>query len=831
MWTASKKRKIVSLGSQSTLDAFRRGTPTTKVFRESPPDSCTTGRINQIAVEMAEPPSDHIEETTVTAMRTKRPFVAAMRTQDAPMLTFTDIREFEISESSREAFFEEKWQQLRTLLRILLHKKELRMSLQLGYEACSTVCGLQKAEDLYNRLSDEFSIYIKETAVKLRHMYVHAITVLELRVVSWMMQYRVSTDVRQFVQLLEQVWTQLSENLVLLRSVFIELDRQYLIRKTGYSSLIELGQRLFRNIVMGSDLLRNTAISEILKIIEDERNDIPVNEGLLRNLIGMLSKLDLYAEYFEPALVEDTRVYYEAEANKNIGKMPISEYLIFADKRLKQESVERIEKYLEKSSRHPLAQVVNAQFVRTRLNFIITHGFDDLVDRDEKESLRILYGFLLENDGLVLLRKAFADYIKKRGKELIQDPKRDQGMILSLLAYKAKLDDIISHCFADSDEFHHVEKESFESFINSRRNRPAELLAKYIDIKLRASTKKSDDEDFEGVIDRVLPIFRYLQDRDTFEAFYKRHLCRRLLLGRSISNDAEKLVLSKLKDECGAGFTKNLEAMFKDIEVSADMQTQFAESDYYPKDSTISFRVTVLAQGIWPTYALLEVNLPFHMMECQSAYEAFYASKKKGHRLTWQNFLASCIVKAYFPNGSKEIQISLLQTVVLLLFNEKDTYSYAEIAARTNMDQKELKRVLASLACGQHQLLLKERGTQSGSAEYTEITSSDTFTYNSNFTSSNVRIKINVAQQDQVGDERKATERKVLVDRQHQLEAAIVRIMKSKKKIGHSDLMKELFLQIKFPLEASDIKKRIESLIDRDYLSRDEDDGNTYIYR
>lgn len=36
-------------------------------------------------------------------------------------------------------------------------------------------------------------------------------------------------------------------------------------------------------------------------------------------------------------------------------------------------------------------------------------------------------------------------------------------------------------------------------------------------------------------------------EKDIFEAFYKRHLSRRLLLGRSVSSDMEKMVLMKLK--------------------------------------------------------------------------------------------------------------------------------------------------------------------------------------------------------------------------------------------------------------------------------------------
>jgi hypothetical protein len=48
-----------------------------------------------------------------------------------------------------------------------------------------------------------------------------------------------------------------------------------------------------------------------------------------------------------------------------------------------------------------------------------------------------------------------------------------------------------------------------------------------------------------------------------FEAFYKKDLAKRLLLGRSASMDAEKLMISKLKAGCGGNFTANIEGMFR----------------------------------------------------------------------------------------------------------------------------------------------------------------------------------------------------------------------------------------------------------------------------
>jgi len=47
--------------------------------------------------------------------------------------------------------------------------------------------------------------------------------------------------------------------------------------------------------------------------------------------------------------------------------------------------------------------------------------------------------------------------------------------------------------------------------------------------------------------------FRFIHGKDVFEAFYKKDLAKRLLVGKSASVDSEKSMLSKLKAECGAG--------------------------------------------------------------------------------------------------------------------------------------------------------------------------------------------------------------------------------------------------------------------------------------
>lgn len=82
---------------------------------------------------------------------------------------------------------------------------------------------------------------------------------------------------------------------------------------------------------------------------------------------------------------------------------------------------------------------------------------------------------------------------------------------------------------------------------------------------------------------------------------------------------------------------------------------------------------------------------------------------------------------------------------------------------------------------------------------------------------------------DTVEDSEKVNE-EVVRDRQYQCDAAIVRIMKTRKQLSHNQLISELMSQLKYPVKVVDIKKRIESLIERDYLERTADDNNVYSY-
>jgi len=114
-----------------------------------------------------------------------------------------------------------------------------------------------------------------------------------------------------------------------------------------------------------------------------------------------------------------------------------------------------------------------------------------------------------------------------------------------------------------------------------------------------------------------------------------------------------------------------------------------------------------------------------------------------------------------------------------------------------------------------------------------EVNDDDVFTVNDNFTSKTVKVKLMAVSSTKEGEQEQTdTRAKVNEDRQPQIDAAIVRIMKARKQLDHNAIITEVTRQLapRFLPSPPDIKKRIEKLIEREFLERDAEDRKKYIY-
>ena len=135
--------------------------------------------------------------------------------------------------------------------------------------------------------------------------------------------------------------------------------------------------------------------------------------------------------------------------------------------------------------------------------------------------------------------------------------------------------------------------------------------------------------------------------------------------------------------------------------------------------------------------------------------------------------------------------MSLFQSVVLLLFNDHDSLTTSELFKLTNLESIELKKTLLSLSCSKTRILLKE-------PKVSQVEDGDIFTLNLNFSNPHYRIKVNSIQIKETPQEQIDTTEKVFQDRVYVIDAASVRIMKTRQSLSHQLLIAELLNQLKF---------------------------------
>ena len=615
-----------------------------------------------------------------------------------------------------------------------------------------------------------------------------------------------------------------------------------------------------RSRVDGASNLDATRLASrgVSRLIERERDGGSRDaRGLTRRATRAFVALGFYRETFEPMFLESTAARYAREGDELRATLDPFEYARHCETRLREEAA-MCDDALDAATTRRAVAVVARCLVEKHLQGLLDDAFTKAFGENKTDEMARFYtlarrcgggGGQSERPGKSLddatgrtaadgcskfvdaVRRAFGSSLRELGMDIVKDETREKDMVPRLLALKTAADDAVKRAFDGGEAFAATAREAFEHFVNARANKPPELIAKFVDGVLRA--QGGGGAETERALDGALGLFRHVQGKDAFEAFYKKDLAKRLLLGKSASVDAEKSMISRLKAECGAQFTAKLEGMFKDVDLSRDLMKAHNESKKVQETKTetetetndVESYVNVLTAGSWPTYPRAEINLPRELERARDAFAAFYLGKHSGRKLVWLNGLGHCVLRARFDKGEKELCTSTFQAAVLLLFNSArdESMTAREILDASGMEDGECRRTLQSLACGKHRVLTK---TPKGR----DVADTDVFTVNAAFTERLFRVKINSIQLRETEADAAETNEKVFQDRQYQIDACLVRVMKTRKSLAHQSLVSETFAQIAFPAKPADVKKRIESLIEREYLERDRNDPQTYNY-
>ncbi|XP_021746484.1 cullin-3A [Chenopodium quinoa] len=637
-----------------------------------------------------------------------------------------------------------------------------------------------------------------------------------------------------FLEELNRKWAEHNKALQMIRDILMYMDRTF-VPSTHKTPVYDLGLNLWRDNVIHASSIQTRLLNTLLDWIQQERTGEVINRGLMRNVIKMLMDLgaSVYQEDFEKPFLDVSANFYRVESQQFIECCDCGDYLKKAERRLNEE-IERVSHYLDVRSEAKITKVVEREMIANhmpRLVHMDNSGLVNMLLDDKYEDLGRMYNlFRRVDNGLSTVRDVMTSHIREVGKQLVTDPERVKDpveFVQRLLDEKDKYDKIISSAFNNDKTFQNALNSSFEYFINLNARSP-EFISLFVDDKLRKGLKGVSEEDVEVVLDKVMMLFRYLQEKDVFEKYYKQHLAKRLLSGKTVSDDAERSLIVKLKTECGYQFTSKLEGMFTDMKTSQDTIQGFYTNHGAELGDGPTLVVQVLTTGSWPTQPSIPCNLPAELSLLCEKFRSYYLGTHTGRRLSWQTNMGTADIKATFSKGQKhELNVSTFQMCVLMLFNNADRLSYREIEQATEIPAPELKRCLQSLACVKGKNVLRKEPMSK------DIGENDDFLFNDKFSSKFYKVKIGtVVAQKESEPEKQETRQRVEEDRKPQIEAAIVRIMKSRKVLDHNNIIAEVTkqLQSRFLPNPVEIKKRIESLIEREFLERDSVDRKLYRY-
>eukprot|EP00968_Pinguiococcus_pyrenoidosus_P010151 scaffold803_cov310-Pinguiococcus_pyrenoidosus.AAC.64 len=497
-----------------------------------------------------------------------------------------------------------------------------------------------------------------------------------------------------------------------------------------------MGLEVFLQAVIHHAKVRDRLRTLLLAAIKEERQGQLVDRPLLKTILNMLVEVGVgstvvYEADFEAAFLHETRVFYRLESLEFLSHNTCDAYLVKAEGRINEE-IDRADGILHPATGEKVAYIVEQELIESHAQSLTemensgcVFMFDNVRIDDLKRMFRL---FSRVPQSLEFIKKKLYEHITKIGRQHVTDQERTKDpvqFVTNLLNMREKYEHIVSAAFNSEAKFKKVLRDAFENFMNMDAN-CAKYMALYIDDLLKSKLRGLSENEVDLRLDR---------DKDVFEEFYKQYLGKRLLSGKSLSDEAEKAMVVKLKSECGYQFTSKLEGMFNDMQISRDTLEQFRTSDVwqsYKEGSPLDFDCSILTQGHWPNPLSEPCRLPPEITQLCEVFERYYLENHTGRKVIaspsagcqveavanqalqvyWQVNMGRADLKAVFRADGQvkrhDLDVSTYQMCILMMFNEADVLTLEEIKKKTSIPDAELKRHLISLSTPKHRILRRE---------------------------------------------------------------------------------------------------------------------------
>jgi cullin 3 len=641
-----------------------------------------------------------------------------------------------------------------------------------------------------------------------------------------------------------------------MQRVFQYLDRYFTLLKGGseFPDLFSAALQCFREVIY--EKLKSKCISAMIDTISKERNGFEIDRDVLRKVTDMLCILGcalpkvvkqrsavsgdrlwwestvagskgIYTADFESALLSATSEYYRAKVVGWLAEYSCPLFLEEVKRRIEDEE-QRLILYLDSSSAHELRVVTQRELILNTGATLVSMdtGCQSMFSNRKYGELTLMFNlFRREPTMLPYMTDLMEPYVEQRCRAIVNDQAlidEPPTYVEQVLDLKSELDEMVSSCFENEALFQKARNNGLENILN-KDTRCAKYLALYCDVQMKKGLKGKTEDEIMRLVSRVVALLAHIKDKDIFLDFYKRALSKRLLNRLSVSDDAEDAFLARLKVECGQQAIQKHVSMFTDMRLSDELQQEYNKCSHSGSPNGIHHEVRVLQTNAWSEKVDEHNIVPCDdFVKCTDAFEAFYHSKHTGRKLRWMYSMGGAEVGSLCFPRKHIFAVSTYQALILMLFNRQNQIGFREICEATKIPVDECKRQLLSMTVSRNRILLKDALSK-------DIEDDSKFVVNEGFTHEKIKVSVGLIKKEEKTEITAPAE--APIERKHVVDAAIVRVMKARKRLDHNSLLEEVFRQCTlFKPQPSQIKTQIEHLIDREFLQRDPDQRNVYIY-
>ncbi len=745
-----------------------------------------------------------------------------------------------------------KIESLISLLSELFTTENFEVDFQLAYSKCHEICLNRMAKELYNEVVKLFT--------KIVSSYKEQLLIIPF-----------PDNISLFFEKITNNFEFYSKKISQISDMLSYMDR---IRERSHLNDLSISNKaiqiFYQNIIF-EDNIKVRIIQSLSKEFNEIKNGKKDKIELFKKFFSMIIEKQYGTIFYSidliPTITQDTKSFFEkmnldftskiANQDKKEIYLSIKNYLT----KINEELIIHEEYFKLLEERDSLIENIYDLCIVHQFELFFKKGAKKAFKLNEIEFFKIIYNIVfcynvkniddIKNQFYTLFNEMISKQLKKLSNTFVTIKTNKQVEYFNFYQYieeifnlKKKFTNFLINAINNDPKVEHIIKSNFEKLINNEYS--SEFVNSFIkliheEIKLCQKIKNNKRIiEFSGKFE---VIFKLINNKDLFEIVYRNNLCKRLIRNSSMMKETEVIFYEKMKEESGTNYVKDIKTMISDIMNSLEINYNYKVDT---KNNNIECYFKILSKDSWPIKintktikdennnnnntdnkkdeekkninVKIDITLPLPLFKCLSDFNIYYNGHYKNRNLIYIPELSWAELNAKINNKEYTFIVSVSQLVILMLFNKNKKISIETICNETKIKQNQIQSYYYYLV--KNKLL---------------FLNNNILELNTNFISNENKINLNY--KNTKNDEKEKKEEKelshfVIEDRKYQLDASIIHELKFNKKLPFEELKKNLIKNLSgyFVPEVQLIKARLENLLDRNLIKRDENNSEIYIY-